>query len=84
MAGITLPGDEDDEFYSHKDDLRPEAEKARADLKRNSEMGMAPVESEDELIPSVTPATFGETDQAGGGSPPVDRENRDDPLPEAP
>ena len=64
-------------------DPRSEAEKARADLKRNSEMGLAPPESEDEVVPSVTPETFGEEvdqDYERG----TDRENRDDPLPEAP
>lgn len=63
-------------------DPRSEAEKARADLKRNSEMGIAPAESEDEVLPSVTPKTFGEQ---GGGTVDgaVDRETRDDPLPGA-
>lgn len=63
-------------------DPRSEAEKARADLKRNSEMGVAPVESDDELLPSVTPETFGER---GGGAVDgaVDREERDDPMPSA-
>jgi hypothetical protein len=64
-------------------DPRSEAEKARADLKRNSEMGMALPESEDETIPSVTPETFGERGEFGSEAPPVDREKRDDPLPGA-
>lgn len=41
-------------------DPRSEAEKARADLARNSEMGLAPPESPVEQMPSVTPETFGE------------------------
>jgi hypothetical protein len=65
-------------------DPRSEAEKARADLKRNSEMGIAIPESDDEFIPSVTPETFGEHGEFGNETPPVDRENRDDPLPGAP
>ena len=40
-------------------DPRSEAEKARADLKRNSEMDMALPESPPERLPSVTPDTFG-------------------------
>jgi hypothetical protein len=64
-------------------DPRSEAEKARADLKRNDEMGMAVPESPAEARPSVTPQTFGETTQPGYEGP-VDRENRDDPLPQAP
>ena len=46
-------------------DPRSEAEKARADLKRNDEMGLAIPESEAERRPSVTPATFGERVDAG-------------------
>jgi hypothetical protein len=65
-------------------DPRSESEKARADLKRNSEMGIAQPESSDEIIPSVTPETFGEHGEFGRETPPVDRENRDDPLPGAP
>lgn len=65
-------------------DPRSESEKARADLKRNSEMGIAQTESSDETIPSVTPETFGEQGEFGNETPPVDRENRDDPLPGAP
>jgi len=42
------------------DDPRSTAEKARADLKRNDEMGMAVPESPIEERPSATPATFGE------------------------
>ena len=41
-------------------DPRSVAEKARADLKANSEMGLAPPESPREERPSVTPETFGE------------------------
>ena len=41
-------------------DPRSVAEKARADLKANSEMGLAPPESPAETRPSVTPETFGE------------------------
>jgi hypothetical protein len=64
-------------------DPRSEAEKARADLARNDQMGMAVPESPEEARPSVTPQTFGErTDHGYEG--PVDRENRDGPLPEAP
>lgn len=45
-----------------KDDPRSEAERARADLKRNTEMaGEAPTLSPVTGQPSVTPATFGET-----------------------
>ena len=42
-------------------DPRSEAEKARADLKANSELGLAPPESAITQQPSVTPATFGVT-----------------------
>jgi hypothetical protein len=45
-------------------DPRSEAEKARADLARNSELGMAVPESPPERAPSVTPQTFGDTTQA--------------------
>ena len=65
-------------------DPRSEAEKARADLKRNDEMGLAPPESPAEQRPSVTPETFGERTSAGYEHDPVDREDRDDPLPQAP
>jgi hypothetical protein len=41
-------------------DPRSEAEKARAALARNSELGMAVPESPLEREPSVTPETFGE------------------------
>lgn len=68
---------------SNARDPRSEAEKARADLARNDQLGMAVPESPAEERPSVTPETFGENaDPAYEG--PVDRENRDDPLPEAP
>lgn len=65
-------------------DPRSEAEKARADLKRNDEMGLAPPESPAEQRPSVTPETFGEKVGAGYERDPVDREERDDPLPGMP
>ncbi len=42
-------------------DPRSDAEKARADLARNAELGMAVPESPLEQKPSVTPQTFGET-----------------------
>lgn len=45
-------------------DPRSEAERARADLKRNSEMDMATPESPVERLPSVTPDTFGVHDKA--------------------
>lgn len=64
-------------------DPRSEAEKARADLARNDQLGMAVPESPEEARPSVTPATFGERTEPGFEGP-VDRENRDDPMPEAP
>lgn len=41
-------------------DPRSEDEKARADLARNSELGLAVPESPVEREPSVTPETFGE------------------------
>ena len=64
-------------------DPRSEAEKALADLKRNDELGMAVPESPEEARPSVTPATFGERTEPGYERNPVDREERDDPLPGA-
>jgi hypothetical protein len=45
-----------------KDDPRSIAEKARADLKANNEMGLAPPESPAMTRPSVTPETFGAMD----------------------
>ncbi|WP_114943347.1 hypothetical protein [Microvirga calopogonii] len=42
-------------------DPRSEAEKARADLARNAELGLAVPESPVEERPSVTPETFGDT-----------------------
>ena len=45
-------------------DPRSEAEKARADLARNAELGMAVPESPLEQGPSVTPRTFGDTSDA--------------------
>ncbi len=41
-------------------DPRSTAEKARADLRANSQMGLAPPESPVEEKPSVTRETFGE------------------------
>lgn len=70
--------------YDKSFDPRAEDEKARADLKRNTELGMAPQESPDEIVPSVTPATFGEHSSAAEETPPADREDRDDPLPNVP
>ena len=46
--------------HDDPDDPRSTAEKARADLKANSELGLAPPESPAERRPSVTPETFGE------------------------
>ncbi len=46
-------------------DPRSEAEKARADLARNAEMGTAVPQSPLERQPSVTPETFGDTTEAG-------------------
>ena len=42
------------------DDPRSVDEKARADLKANNELGLAPPESPAQEKPSVTPETFGE------------------------
>lgn len=64
-------------------DPRTEAEKARADLMRNDAMGMATPESEVEKRPSTTPETFGVHENAEYETGP-DREERDDPLPQAP
>jgi hypothetical protein len=44
-------------------DPRSEAEKARADLKRNAEMDMSLTESPLERQPSLTPDTFGVHDK---------------------
>jgi len=44
---------------SKPDDPRSVEEKARADLKANNEMGLAPPESPAMERPSVTPETFG-------------------------
>lgn len=46
-------------------DPRSDAEKARADLARNSELGLAVPESPQEEQPSVTPQTFGDTSENG-------------------
>ncbi len=51
-------------------DPRSDAEKARADLARNAELGLAVPESPAEQQPSVTPETFGnntETERAREG-----------------
>ena len=47
------------------DDPRGVAEKARADLKASTELGLAPQEDETTREPSTTPATFGESTGAG-------------------
>jgi hypothetical protein len=49
---------------SKVNDPRSEAEKARADLMRNAELGLSVPESPVENQPSVTPATFGDTTKA--------------------
>ena len=46
-------------------DPRSDAEKARADLARNAELGLAVTESPVEEGPSVTPETFGDTTENG-------------------
>ena len=46
-------------------DPRSDAEKARADLARNAELGLAVPESPVEQQPSVTPETFGESTENG-------------------
>lgn len=46
-------------------DPRTDAEKARADLARNAELGLAVPESPLEEGPSVTPETFGDTTENG-------------------
>lgn len=46
-------------------DPRSDAEKARADLARNAELGLAVPESPLEEQPSVTPRTFGDTTENG-------------------
>jgi hypothetical protein len=46
-------------------DPRSDAEKARADLARNAELGLAVPESPPERQPSVTPETFGDTTENG-------------------
>jgi hypothetical protein len=45
-------------------DPRSDAEKARADLARNAELGLSVPESPLEQRPSVTPRTFGDTTEA--------------------
>lgn len=61
-------------------DPRSVAEKARADLKANNEMGLAPPESPALTKPSVTPETFGEDggfkeDAAGSDDDALSRAN---------
>lgn len=46
-------------------DPRSDAEKARADLARNAELGLAVPESPAEEQPSVTPQTFGDSTRKG-------------------
>ena len=46
-------------------DPRSDAEKARADLARNAEMGLSVPESPAEIQPSVTPQTFGDATENG-------------------
>jgi hypothetical protein len=46
-----------------KHDPRDEAEQARADLKANEELGLAPPESPVTRRPAVTPRTFGVSDR---------------------
>jgi hypothetical protein len=78
-------------------DPRSEAEKARADLKRNTEMGGAVSESPLEHQPSVTPDTFGVHDktahlrsgidqgvEAGGPRPPGGSGGGEESIAEAP
>lgn len=64
-------------------DPRSEAEKARADLARNDAMGLGVPESPAEARPSVTPATFGEHTNVEFEQG-AEREDRDDPMPQAP
>ena len=45
-------------------DPRSDAEKARADLARNAELGLSVPESPLEQKPSVTPRTFGDSTEA--------------------
>ena len=46
-------------------DPRSDAEKARADLARNADMGLGVPQSPAEERPSVTPRTFGDTTENG-------------------
>jgi len=46
-------------------DPRSDAEKARADLARNAEMGLGVPQSPAEQLPSVTARTFGDTTENG-------------------
>jgi hypothetical protein len=61
-------------------DPRSVEEKARADLKRNSDMGMAVPETEGAVLPSGMPDTEGEHENVEYETG-MERENRDDPLP---
>jgi hypothetical protein len=64
-------------------DPRSDAEKARADLARNAELGLAVPESPLEEQPSVTPQTFGESKgrgrvlRSGEGAGAMSREEQD-------
>ncbi len=62
---------------------RSEAEKAKADLMRNDAMGLARPEAETEATPSTTSETFGVHENVEYETGP-DRQDRDDPMPEAP
>ena len=59
------------------DDPRGTAEKARADLKANTELGLAPQEDGATREPSTTPATFGESAGAGFADDPRRRPQDD-------
>jgi hypothetical protein len=58
-------------------DPRSEAEKARADLARNAELGLSVPESPLEEGPSVTPETFGDTTE-NGQVPPLPGQTSED------
>lgn len=66
---------------SNPHDPRDEAERARAALKANAELGLAMPESPAEAMPSVTPATFGES-TGFKDAPPASAEAPDAPSPE--
>lgn len=63
-------------------DPRTEAEKARADLVRNSEMSGAPAQSDLERRPSTTPETFGEHGSKARALDPSDGVTAGGPQPE--